>query len=123
MIILMKQIPLLVLERAIVEDVEQHRLSDATHGMLLLPLVRNHKPVPDAFRIAMEYRTNELTPLFMELIPGTILKDLADLPKSTRVPYTLFLCSDVFHRRHNTQLQFGHTAHALIQKFITTVRK
>lgn len=115
MIILMKRVPLLVLERAIADDMEQHRSGDATHGTLLLPLIRDGKPHPDAFRIAMEYHTDELTPIFMELFRGNILKDLADLPKNTRIPYTILQCSDVFRRNHSAQLQFGHTAYALIR--------
>lgn len=114
MIILMKQAPLLVLERAIIADMEQHRSSDAAHGTLLLPVIHNGRPASDAFRIAMEYHTDELTPPFMKLISGNLLSDLADLSKGTRIPYTLFLCSASFYWAHRAQLQFCHTAHALI---------
>ncbi|AKM78458.1 MAG: hypothetical protein UY31_C0039G0002 [Candidatus Wolfebacteria bacterium GW2011_GWE1_48_7] len=122
MIVLAKQAPVLVLETAILADIESHRTRSATRGTLLLPVVRNNAPVPGAFRVAWEYRNDELTPTFLELMSGNILGDVAMLPKGTRVPYTLFMYSEVFHRSHQDQLQFGHTAYALIQK-LTAARK
>lgn len=122
MIILAKQAPVAVLERAVLEDVQLHRTSDASRGILLLPVIKGPTLVPGAFRVAWEYRHEELTPTFLELMSGNILGDVTTLAKGTRVPYTLFMYSDIFHRNYLDQLQFGHTAYALVQK-LTAVRK
>ena len=122
MIILMKRAPVLVLETAILEDMQRHCSVETSHGMILLPHVRRSNLGID-FRIALEYRCTEVTPLVMEFIQGIVLpSNFTQLPRQVRVPYILFQYSEQFACRHADALRLGHTAHALIQK-LTTVQR
>ena len=122
MIILMKRAPILVLETAILEDMKRHCSAEAPYGMILLPHVHRSNLGTD-FRIALEYRCTEVTPLVMEFIQGIVLpSNFTQLPRQVRVPYILFQYSEQFACRHSDALRLGHTAHALIQK-LTTVQR